>query len=288
MALSGLQSGLTSGRHQGIKTGRGMSNMLVGKHGGISNGISNKNKMQDPEIWTGVNAPIVYWNSEYCTVNSSGNLLTITNLSNRSNPGALSVGSDPNKSNDVVNNKASLTFDTTDYVSGGSLTGNDASIMLVFNLNTTSTADLCTYIFTSVFDSIGDIYIQSVGGNTIQTTLIGNPTTNTSVYQTPSNLIQGRWYILTAKFRLYQPNGIGSEQELYINGTKQNIVPVTTSYTGLSTDAFQTTSFFFGGNSSQTRGGNKIATALTFDYWINESEQIRLENYFKWYYGCNF
>lgn len=288
MGLSGLESGLVNGIRQGVKTGRGMSNMLVGKHSGISNGILNKNKMQDPEVWTGINAPIVHWNSENCTTNSSGNLLTITNLSNRSNPSSLSIGSDPNKSNDVVNNKASLTFDATDYVSGGSLTGNDASIMLVFNLNTTSTSDLCTYIFTTISDTIGDIYIQSVGGNAIQTTLIGNPTTNKSIYQTPSNLIQGRWYILTAKFRLYQANGIGSEQELYINGTKQNIVPITTSYTGLTTDTFQTTSFFFGGNSSQTRGGNKISTALTFDYWINESEQIRLENYFKWYYGYNF
>jgi hypothetical protein len=27
---------------------------------------------------------------------------------------------------------------------------------------------------------------------------------------------------------------------------------------------------------------------LLLDYWMNESEQLRLENYFRWYYGNKF
>lgn len=284
-----MQSGF-SGKLQGVKTGMGMAKMQSGYNMGRVRNIPNKDKMQDPQVWTGINAPFIHWNSENCSVNASNNLLTVSNLSKGSNPPSLAIGSDPNRvDNSVFNGRSSIVFDSTDYISGGSLTGlNEVTFMMVFQLNTTATADMGTYIFTTIGDTIGDIYIQSVGGNAIQTTLVGNPTTNTSVYQTPPNLMSNDWYVLTAKFRLFQLNGNGSEQEVYINGTKQNIIPITTNYTGLRSDTFSNTSVFWGGNSSQTRGGNRISTGLLFKYWLNSSEQIRIENYLKWYYGYRF
>jgi hypothetical protein len=44
----------------------------------------------------------------------------------------------------------------------------------------------------------------------------------------------------------------------------------------------------FGGNSSQTLGGNAIGSALVFNYFLENHEQLRLENYLRWYYGRNF
>lgn len=296
MSQSGLHKGLAQGVLQGVKTGYAMSSFRSGFRSGITDGIANSDKLQDPENLVASKLPLLHWNAENCSVNASNNVLTVTNLSNQSSPPTFAVGSDPNRAGgDVYGNKSALTFDTTDYIaSSGTPTGfSECTIMLVFNLNSTSTTDLCTYVFSTFGSTLGDIYIQSLNGNQIQSYLGGNGGAGTtSVWNTPANLIQGEWYILTAKYRLFAVNGPGSEQEVYINGTKQNIIPVTTTFgTGLTTDTFGSlgaTPFYFGGNPSQTRGGNAIAAGLVFTYWLNESEQIRLENYLKKYYGYKF
>ena len=49
---------------------------------------------------------------------------------------------------------------------------------------------------------------------------------------------------------------------------------------------------FVVGNQSTTSGtrgaGMYFGAFLLFDYWLNESEQLRLENYFRDYYGHKF
>ena len=74
--------------------------------------------------------------------------------------------------------------------------------------------------------------------------------------------------------------------ELYING-KLNVNPVTTGFVG-STSNFSSQSMNFGNDITQASGGSQIAGALVLDYWANSSEQIRLENFFRWYYGFRF
>jgi methyltransferase-like protein len=74
--------------------------------------------------------------------------------------------------------------------------------------------------------------------------------------------------------------------EIWIDG-KLNMAPVTTTFTG-STSNFVGNTYFFGNNSSFTSAGSQIAAAITMNYWANSSEQIRLENFFRWYYGRKF
>ena len=57
---------------------------------------------------------------------------------------------------------------------------------------------------------------------------------------------------------------------------------------GFDLDTFQNRYIQFGNGSSLTGGGNSIAAGLITGYWINESQQIRLENYFRDYYGKKF
>ena len=274
-----------------------MSNRRTGYLSGRTDGTTNNDKHQDPENLVGAKIPIIQWNAESCIVNASNNVLTVNNLVNRTSPLSLTVGSDPNRAGlDVYGTKSAITFDATDYITSANTNGfgSECTIMLVFSLNnTTSTSDLCTYIFSTFSSTLGDISIQSLNGNQIQSYLGGNGGSGTvSRWQTPANLIQGEWYTLTAKYRLYAVNGPGTEQEVYINGTKQNIIPVTTTFgTGDTTDVFGSIGsapFVFGGDTSQIRGGNEIAHALVFTYWLNETEQIRMENYLKQYYGYKF
>ena len=290
MARSGFERGFNQGILQGVKTGLGMGNMRCGYVAGRTDGTVNNDKHQDPENLVGDKIPVVHWNAENCTVNASNNLLTITNLSNRVGASTISVLSDPNRAGgDVYGTKSALTFDATDAVFGGTLNGSkECTIVLVFSINTTSLTDLFTHIFGGTTQ--GDIYVRTIGGNQIQTEFYGTGgSSNISSWNTRDNLIQGEWYILTAKFRTYTLTGPGTEQEVFINGTKQNIIPVTTTFgNGSTNDSFQAATCYFGGNSTQFRGGNEIASALVFNYWLNETEQIRIENYLKQYYGYKF
>lgn len=292
MARTGFERGFAQGVLQGAKTGFGMGSMRTGFACGNTDGTANMDKLQDPELLIGNKLPLVHWNAESCTTNVGGNVLTAVNLSNKVGAPSITVASDPNRvGNDVNNNRGAITFDTTDYFSGGALTGKtEATLMCVFKINTTATTDLLTYIFNSISfpNTSGDIILQTIGGNQIQSTLGGSNSSNFSRFSTPANLNQTQWYLLTGKYRLNPINGPGSEQEVYINGTKQNIILNTQTYDGNESTVFSTTSVFYGGNPSQTRGGNLIATALVFDYWINESEQIRIENYLRDYYGIKF
>jgi hypothetical protein len=46
----------------------------------------------------------------------------------------------------------------------------------------------------------------------------------------------------------------------------------------------------FGNNAptSTTGGGSQIAGAIVFDYILSNMEQIRIENFFRYYYGRRF
>ena len=86
-----------------------------------------------------------------------------------------------------------------------------------------------------------------------------------------------------------QRNGNGSEMEIYINGVK-NMTPVTTTFTGTTT-AMSNLTVHFGNTTTQTNDVNyrlQMASAVVFDYWLSNAEQMRIENFYRYYYGHRF
>lgn len=284
MPNSGLETGRKiSGKNHGVKTGLGLSQMRGGLLGGTSNGSMVRKAMQDPGVLTGTKAPIVYWNAESCTVNSSNNVLSVTNLAIGSAE-TLAIGSDPNRVAGSVNGgKAAIVFDATDYISTSLVLGNknEATVIVVARVDGGAGTYLTNFIW-SGFDTTGDFTLTSQAGK-VRGDLLGNPNSTNSTYDTYP-ISTTRFYIITHKLRLTAPSGPGSEQEIYVNGALQKSA-VATTFTTTSATVFQDAPVYFGGNSGQFSGGNAIAAGVIFDYALNNAEQTRVENYFRWYYG---
>ena len=292
-----MVDGLKTGQLQGVKTGMGFAKMESGIRKGVIDNIGRHDKTQDPTVGLlGSKRPIIFWLAEYtnATVDSTS-VTTITNLmggTNLSNSGSGSLvwvyqGMLNNKSYIDLNSGNDRILTGTTYMANK----NEMTVMMVVRMAYANTGRiLFSFVNTTISDTIGDIVITAESGQKVKVSFIGNPTTTSSVYQTFDNTIEGtqnnHWVLITAKFRLYQPGGQGSEVEIYING-KLNMDPVTTTFTG-STSNFSAQSMNFGNNATQANGGSQIAGALVLDYWANSSEQIRLENFFRWYYGFRF
>lgn len=281
----GIESGLKiSGRNHGIKTGLALSPARSGMLSGASNGNMPRKIMQDPALITGVKAPLIYWNAESCTVNSSNNVLSVTNLASGSVE-TLAIGSDPNRvSGAVRGGKAAIVFDATDYISTSLLAGgrNEITLVMVARVDGAAGTFLSNFIWSSFSDTTGDFTLTSQAGK-VRGELFGNPNTTNSTYDTYP-ISTDAFYIITQKIRLTAPSGPGSEQEIYVNGALQKSA-VTTTFTITSAATFNDSAMYFGGNSGQFAGGNAIAAAVVFNYALNSAEQTRVENYFRWYYG---
>ena len=293
-----LGNGLKSGQLQGVKTGMSFAKMESGIRKGVLSNIGRHDKTQDPTVGLlGSKKPIIFWLADYtnATVGST-NVTTIYNLmsggTNLSNSGAGSVtyvypGVLNNKAYLDLNNSNDRILTGTTYMAGK----NEMTVMMVVRMAYGASGRiLFSFVNTTIADTTGDIVITAESGQVVKVKFIGNPTTGISTYQSFDNTIEGtnnnQWFLITAKFRLYQPTGQGSEMELYING-KLNVNPVTTGFVG-STSNFSSQSMNFGNDATQASGGSQIAGALVLDYWANSSEQIRLENFFRWYYGFRF
>jgi len=283
MAGSGLESGIKiTGKSPGIKSGLALSQMRSGRASGLSDGKMVHSIMQDPALLTGVQAPIIYWNAESCTVNASNNVLSVTNLA----PGSVetfAIGSDPNRvSGSVRNGKAAIAFDSSDYISTSLIMSGktEATVFLVAKADGGSGTLLLNFRWDSINDTPGDFTLTSLAGK-VRSDLFGNPDTTNSTYDSYPIRVS-EFYIITVKFRLSAPNGNGSEHELYINGVRQKTA-VATTYTAAT--SFLDSALYFGGNAGQFLGGNTIAAGLVFNYALNDAMQRRIENYFRWYYG---
>ena len=299
MSRNGINDGLKQGRLQGLKSGYGFSRMQGGLKKGLVSEPGMHNKLQDPTLLQGTKQPSSFWIADFATATGAG--ATITALTQLS-PGktSLAIGSSPayqppySGNGGVYNNRAYIDFNSgADLISTSLSTmgsgKNELTVMMVFRISSTSNNRILFYsVDSTISATIGDITVETMGGNKVRVTFIGNPTTTSSVYETYDPLVEGlyHWHILTVKARLYQPNGPGSEVEMHLNG-KLNMAPVTTTF-GASTGNFVGNVFHFGNNSSVTNGGSQIASAITFDYWLNTSEQIRMENFYRWYYGRRF
>lgn len=299
MSRNGINDGLKQGWLQGVKSGFGHSRMESGLRKGVVSESGIHTKVQDPTLLQGSKQPSSFFIADFNTTKTAGT--TVAGLTQLS-PGKTTyvIGSSPayqppySGNGGVYNNRAYIDFNSSaDSVSTtNTLMGsgkNELTVMMVFRISSVTNGRILFYsVDSTITNTIGDIQITTQGGNRVRVSFIGNPTTTSAVYETYDPLVEGlhHWHILTVKFRLYQPNGQGSEVEMYLNGNL-NMKPVTTTF-GASTGNFVGNTFYFGNNSSATSGGSQIASAITFDYWLNSSEQIRMENFYKWYYGRRF
>ena len=99
------------------------------------------------------------------------------------------------------------------------------------------------------------------------------------------------WILVTIKCTLKQINGQGSEQIFYVNGKPQHQFVASNWTTPESTQAWSAASQGINIGADTPGGasnGMYFASLLILPYWANESEQLRLENYFRDYYGKQF
>lgn len=298
MSRNGINNGLKQGWLQGVKSGFGHSRMESGLRKGIVSESGIHNKLQDPTLLQGSKQPSSFFIADFNATKTAGS--TIASLTQLS-PGktAYTIGSSPafqppyTGNGGVYNNKAYIDFNSSsDSISTAQSTmgsgKNEFTIMMVFRASSNSSGRVLFYsVDSTISATVGDIQITTEGGNRVRVSFIGSPTSTSAVYDTYDELLEGsHWHLLTVKFRLYQPNGQGSEVEMYLNGNL-NMTPITTTF-GASTGNFVGNTFYFGNNSSATNAGSQIASAITFDYWLNPSEQLRIENFYRWYYGRRF
>jgi hypothetical protein len=302
-----MSSGLTNGVLQGYKSGLGFSRMESGFKKGLLNGIRNHNKVQDPTVGIiGDKTPKFLWIADYTNTGgtyppTSGSAISSTDGPYELIGGGLMVAaSNPVfRGNGVYYNKGYVDFSTSaDRISTSTTVVGTSELTVVMLLRLSST--LTGVLFQrGASGTVGDITISSIGGNTIRVTLTG-PSSTSSVYETYESTIaattttsngtnDNKWFILTVKFDMTQRNGNGSEMEIYINGVK-NMNPVTTTFTGTAT-AMSNLTVHYGNTTTQSNDVSyrcQIASSVYFDYWLNNTEQTRIENFYRYYYGHRF
>ena len=304
-----MSSGLTNGILQGYKSGFGFSRMESGFKKGLLNGIREHNKVQDPTVGLiGDKAPKFLWIADYTNTGGtyppiSGNAISSTDGPYELIGGGLMVAaSNPVfRGNGVYYNKGYIDWSTSaDRISTSTTTvgTSELTVVMVLRLSSTLTGVLFQRMANGA--SVGDITISSIGGNKIRVTFIGSPSSTSSVYETYESTIAAtentsngtntnKWFILTVKFDMTQRNGNGSEMEIYINGVK-NMTPITTTFTGTTT-AMANLTVHYGNTTTQSNDVNyrcQIASSVYFDYWLNNTEQMKIENFYRYYYGHRF
>lgn len=299
MALTGLKSGLHPGIQQGIKTGFGHSPMRVGLVSGIKESVTNKDKIQDPTELTGIKKPYVFYTADSIPVDSSNinTSLSITNLITgfndlyeTSNPQIVfNSGTTSLPPDDFFNLHRTIDHTTgTKFIGCGTLQTPfnfcvGASFTFVCKPITTGTGVLCQR-GNGTGASYSTITIE--GGNRVKV-LFTDSSVNTIFYESNVGSMQiGRYDLVTVVLRYAKPTGAGSEVEIYINGQNQTNY-VSGSFVGSSGD-FISGAAWIGATATGTNASTYIASTLISEYAYSPIERIRLENYFRWYYGRNF
>jgi hypothetical protein len=140
----------------------------------------------------------------------------------------------------------------------------------------------------------GGYELTQLTEKSLQSKLYGNQAgaIRNSTYNTIGDLPELQdWILVTVKCTLRQKNGPGSEQAVYINGKYQHTFSASTWTTPEVTTTFPTTQELTIGTaniSAPSANSMYFASFILLPYWANESEQLRLENYFRWYYGKKF
>ena len=297
MARTGLQRGFTQGILQGVKTGFGMAPMRTGFAGGINDGTANMDKLQDPTLLTGVKKPIIFCNADNLTTNT-GTVITLTDLIGSGYALTAGIGSTLTPDlvvKDIFNLRNALDFNAaTNYLTTTPVfnsTGyREISIMMVVKLK--ALAGQILYIENDIIPGGIDLQMSNANRNIRSIYYGGEPgNMKNSQYDCFGSQVELEDYmILTAKYRLAQPGGLGSEQEVYINGTLHKQL-FSSNFEVITTEMVSGQELIIGNTTtaSGTRSNTIMLGAfLLTNYWLNESEQLRLENYFRDYYGHKF
>ena len=288
--MSEMSGGIFGGMLQGYKSNMGLAKMDGGIRKGLLSSVGRHSKIQDPTLLTGSKTPVAFWLADYTSSTSTST--AITSVYNFFGPSFTETGSATFTERGVLNNKAYLSFVAADrvYSLENYLDKNEVTLMMVVRMSSTSADRVIFARKWSIGNTAGDIRITAESGQKIRVTFYGSGGTSTSVYETFSRSIEGtqnnQWFLLTVKCRMYQPQGQGSEMEIYANGNLE-MNPVTTTFVAPNSN-FPASPLNFGNDSSAASGGSNLAATLILDYWVNSSEQIRLENFFRHYYGFRF
>lgn len=281
-----MQSGLISGYGDAVGSGLSLSPMKNGLKTGFHSGkIGRRDKQQDFTILSGIKVlDGCAWLSDYAVYNTSNNLSTMTNQLQTNQ--TFAVNSDPNFNLTVFGSRKSIQFDSGDrlYTTSSTFLQGYSSQTVMMVVKLTGAGILYSYVDSTVIDTVGDLLIESTSSSTIRSRFLGNPTTTVSEITTYEDL-GGNWFLLTVICDINEQTGVG--QEMFINGKK--ITNYTTNTFTPSTSTFAGINGSFGNNSTLASGGlNYMAGALVLPYAVNSSERIRLENFFRNYYGYKF
>lgn len=306
MPLQGLKSGLAiRGMQSGRLSGNALASVESGYKGGMHNQLPNRDKMLNPVNLSGDKKPLVYGLADYYNI-TGGNTTNLNDIANTGNYWVSngSVVSRPIPYANTLNGKTILKYDGSASVMEAqnslSVARNAYTIMCMIKLNeqpgmsiidSNSISTGSIYVYTpssgaSVYQIRSRFYSASTTG-TIYTSDIG-PTTSSSGDNTPDEFKD--YMLLTCKFRLAQPNGEGSEQHLFINGRKHQILFGADNFS-VSSTTFTIPTLGIGNNPSSQNSlaqGFEMGMGLVLPYWIEYAEQEKIENYFRWYYNKSF
>lgn len=294
-----MNSGLKQGKHQGIKNGNSLSNMQSGMKKGMHKNLSDKMHSQDPSLLKGIKRPLIFCIADFYT-QPDGITTTMKDLCGSGFSLTCNAGGSyrPNPIlRDIFNNKTSLDFQNTASFLIPSPTlnlGNYNATTFIFVLKLKNISTRAVYCIDDV-TTPGGINLDIVTTlNTLRSTFRGGQagSVTSSVYESyKSSAEMNDWMIITSKSRLGQPQGPGSEQELYVNGNLQK--KFISSTFNVITTVYNTSQNIIIGNDNSTLSGTKgngikLGAVVVLPYWASETEQQRIENYFRWYYGNNF
>lgn len=303
----GLKTGITNGLNNGIKSGNGMANPRRGLVGGQWRNVPNRDKMLNPANLDGTKKPLVYGIADYYTI-SGGNTTVLNDIANTGNTwiSNASVTNRPIAYENTLNGKTILKYDGSSSVmlanSAPSSTARSAyTIMAMVKLNTTPgltafdtgqiTAGAILVSTPSNSASACQLrsrFYSSTSTGTTYTSDVG-PTNSSSTANTPNEFKD--YMLVTCKYRLNRPAGVGSEQHMFINGRFHQILLGTDSFSPTINSTSTMPEMGIGNNPISQNSfaqGFEMGMGLILPYWLEYAEQVKIENYFRWYYGRPF
>ena len=294
MAQSGLNNGMSKGLHQGVKSGLELANIRSGMKGGLVSEIFDKSKILNPLNLSGKAKPVMYGVADFCTGEGTSSL-TMNDIANTGNTFVTNISSTnrPRQTSNRIGSKYALVYAnaTAQLNSSAAPLPNATSaitLMMVCKLNGTANA----FLATTNGITAGQINVTagSSDGYLIDSDFY-YATSSFSTYTSlsPSPNYMRDYIILTLKYKITNLTGTGSEQEIYVNGRLAKYASSTTFSPSVSTFTFP--ALGIGNNPGGGAAGAtnfELGSVILFDYHLNSTDQLKIENYFRWYYGRSF
>ena len=294
-----MQLGHQGGRLQGVKGGKGQANKHSGMKQGLHKLTQDKSHSQDPAELKGIKRPLIFCISDFYTQpsNIETRLLDLCGSGYALYCNAGGSYRPQPVPRDIFYNKTSMDFvnPSAYLVPIPTLNlGNYKEVTTIMVVKLKGQASKAVFTIDDTTTPGGlNLTIEDTE-NRVSSTFRGGQAGSVTSSKFETYKASGEmwdWMIITSKVRLAQPQGAGSEQELYINGNLQK--KFVSSNFNVVTTAFNTSQNIIVGNDnsilSGTKGdGIKLGGIVVLPYWANETEQIRIENYWRSYYGNKF